>query len=43
MRQKYPRLDIEVDGGLSPDTIEEAAKVCEYNTVTASLFMKLVN
>ena len=28
LRVKYPNLDIEVDGGLSPDTIEEAAEVC---------------
>ena len=27
LRQQYPSLDIEVDGGLSPKTIEEAAKV----------------
>ncbi len=27
LRQKYPGLDIEVDGGLSPKTIDTAAKV----------------
>lgn len=27
LRQRYPTLDIEVDGGLSPTTIEMAAKV----------------
>ena len=27
LRQRYPMLDIEVDGGLSPETIEMAAKV----------------
>ena len=27
LRQRYPTLDIEVDGGLSPATIEMAAKV----------------
>ena len=27
LRQRYPMLDIEVDGGLSPTTIEIAAKV----------------
>ena len=27
LRQRCPSLDIEVDGGLSPKTIEEAAKV----------------
>lgn len=26
IRQAYPELDIEVDGGLSPDTIDQAAK-----------------
>ena len=28
LRQRYPTLDIEVDGGLSLSTIEMAAKVC---------------
>jgi len=27
LRQRYPTLDIEVDGGLSPVTIDIAAKV----------------
>lgn len=27
LRQSYPYLDIEVDGGLSPKTIDEAAQV----------------
>ena len=27
VRGRYPALDIEVDGGLSPNTIDEAAKV----------------
>ncbi|KAI0226450.1 RIBULOSE-phosphate 3-epimerase [Massospora cicadina] len=26
IRQKFPDLDIQVDGGLSPDTIDQAAK-----------------
>ncbi|CAG8674404.1 11046_t:CDS:2, partial [Acaulospora morrowiae] len=26
LRKRFPGLDIEVDGGLAPDTIEEAAK-----------------
>ena len=33
LRQRYPTLDIEVDGGLSPTTIEIAAKVC-YKSYT---------
>lgn len=33
LRQRYPTLDIEVDGGLSPTTIEMAAKVC-YKSCT---------
>ena len=28
LRQRYPGLDIEVDGGLSPANIELAGKVC---------------
>ena len=28
LRQKYPGLDIEVDGGVGPATIDAAAKVC---------------
>ncbi len=31
LRQKYPGLDIEVDGGLSPKTIDTAAKVSTLN------------
>ena len=28
LREKFSGLDIEVDGGLSPSTIDTAAKVC---------------
>ena len=28
LREKFTGLDIEVDGGLSPSTIETAAQVC---------------
>ena len=33
LRQKYPGLDIEVDGGVGPATIDTAAKVHTYITV----------
>ena len=29
MRAKYPSLDIEVDGGVGPNTIDQCAKVLE--------------
>lgn len=28
LRENYPMLDIEVDGGVGPETIHECAKVC---------------
>ena len=31
VRGRYPALDIEVDGGLSSKTIDEAAKVTTWN------------
>lgn len=30
LRKHYPELDIEVDGGVGPSTIEACAKVCIY-------------
>ena len=34
LRQRYPTLDIEVDGGVSLATIEHVAKVCYYKSIT---------
>ena len=31
LREKFSSLDIEVDGGLSPSTIDTAAQVCVYD------------
>lgn len=28
LRKNYPTLDIEVDGGVGPETIDACAKVC---------------
>ena len=36
LRQKYPDLDIQVDGGLSPSTIDEAAEAGANAIVAAS-------
>jgi ribulose-phosphate 3-epimerase len=36
LREKYPKLDIQVDGGLSPDTIEAAAEAGANVIVAAS-------
>lgn len=40
LRVKYPNLDIEVDGGLSPDTIEEAAEAGANMIVSGSAVVK---
>ncbi|XP_065883293.1 ribulose-phosphate 3-epimerase-like [Dysidea avara] len=40
LRQQYPSLDIEVDGGLSPKTIEEAAKAGANMIVSGSAVVK---
>eukprot|EP00565_Helicotheca_tamesis_P009191 CAMPEP_0185729918 /NCGR_PEP_ID=MMETSP1171-20130828/7754_1 /TAXON_ID=374046 /ORGANISM="Helicotheca tamensis, Strain CCMP826" /LENGTH=230 /DNA_ID=CAMNT_0028398861 /DNA_START=27 /DNA_END=719 /DNA_ORIENTATION=+ len=36
LRQKYPKLDIQVDGGLSPSTVDEATKAGANVIVAAS-------
>ena len=33
LRQKYPGLDIEVDGGVGPATIDSAAKVSSMSFI----------
>lgn len=40
LRQKFPTLDIEVDGGLGPDTIDEAAKAGANMIVSGSAIFK---
>ena len=35
LREKFSSLDIEVDGGVSPSTIDTAAQVCVYGCVCA--------
>ena len=40
LRQRYPDLDIEVDGGLSPSTIDEAAKAGANQIVAGSAVFK---
>lgn len=34
LRKNYPTLDIEVDGGVGPRTIDTCAKVCNLNIVS---------
>lgn len=40
LRRRYPNLDIEVDGGLADDTIEEAARAGANLIVCGSYIFK---
>lgn len=40
LRAKYPNINIEVDGGLSPDTIDEAAAAGANMIVAGSAVFK---
>jgi ribulose-phosphate 3-epimerase len=43
LRQKYPNLNIQVDGGLSPETVHDAAQVGANIIVAASAIFGSTN
>ena len=42
LRQRYPGLNIEVDGGVGPATIDECAQVCDMKIYCPDLSYKIL-
>lgn len=42
LRENYPGLDIEVDGGVGPSTIEACAKVNVFQSLNKYIFMCII-
>ena len=42
LRQRYPGLNIEVDGGVGPATIDECAQVCDMKIYYPDLSYKIL-
>lgn len=41
LRKKYRELDIEVDGGVSPSTIDQCANVCTFSRHMFQKYFKI--